>query len=72
MDWIKVTTMPPDKESVMVTVEDSDGDRYVYPEARFNKHFGKWEWPYELGADYWEDIVGEVTHWMPYPEPARD
>lgn len=72
--WIKVTpdTMPPDDDTVMVTVEFPGGDRYMYPEARFDKDRGKWEWPYEAGADYWEDIKEKVTHWMPHPKPAED
>lgn len=74
MIWTKCTpkTMPNDFESVMVTVESSGGERYVEKEARYNPSFGTWEWPYEAGADYWEDIEGRVTHWMRYPEPAKD
>ncbi len=74
MNWIKLTpdTMPPDGDIVMVTVESWNGERDVYPEARFNKKRGKWEWPYEAGADYWDDIDEKVTHWMPLPEPATD
>ena len=30
---------------------------------------GAWEWPYEAGADYWEDVSGNVIAWMPKPEP---
>lgn len=72
--WIKVTpeTMPPDDDTVIVTVEHPSGDRYIYTEARFDKDRGKWEWPYEAGADYWEDIEEKVTHWMPFPKPAED
>jgi len=26
-------------------------------------------WDDEFGDDYWRDLVGYVTHWMPLPEP---
>lgn len=73
MDWIKVTpeTMPLDMEVVFITVEEIDGKRYVMSDCRYNPDYG-WEWAYEAGADYWEDVSGRVTHWMPYPAPAED
>ena len=39
----------------------------IYPEAMYTKEYG-WEWAYESGADYWEEIVEDVTAWMPLPE----
>ena len=73
MDWIKVTpeTMPPDMEPVMVTLMFSDADgKFVWADARYNGV--KWEYLSNSWDNVWSDIDGEVTHWMPYPEPAED
>ena len=82
-DWIPISRqMPPDMDAVTVTLEDSDGNRYIQDMVRFNRKMeeyndkfksehpnGVWEWPYELGADYWEDVRGTVIAWIPDPEP---
>lgn len=84
MKWINVKeSLPKDMEPVLVTAKNSDGTKYV-TEARFNKNCynymeeykkdhpnGVWEWPYESISDDWEEIKEEVTHWMPYPDPAE-
>lgn len=77
MDWIKVTqeTMPPDMESVFASVIDEDGDKVLYPECRWNSWRKIWEYPKEwYGWDevVWLRVIGTVTHWMPYPDPAED
>ena len=41
----------------------------VFPEAKYTKEYG-WEWAYEAGADYWEEIEGVIA-WMPLPEPYK-
>lgn len=74
-DWIKVDAdhMPPDMEPVIVTIE-CDGKRRAYQEHRWNLRYNSWEWLCEASAGYWEfvDEDEEITHWMPYPEPAQD
>ena len=64
--WIPVSERPPEEgESVIASTEYG-----VYPEARYTKEYG-WEWAYEAGADYWEELEG-VTAWMPLPEPYKE
>lgn len=74
MEWISVKDrMPPDMQCVLVTIESENGKRYVQSDIRFNSSRNTWEWAYEAGADYWQDMDYEVvTHWMPLPEPAED
>lgn len=65
--WIPVSEgLPKDYETVIAYV-DREG---VYPETRYSKEFG-WEWAYESGADYWEELE-EVKAWMPLPAPYRE
>lgn len=85
-DWksVKKDGYPPEKEWVIITAIDRDGDRYTqtgcryirdleeenYTDEYISKHpNGVWEWAYEAGADYWEDIENEVIAWMLEPEP---
>ena len=84
-EWIRTNAkLPPDKDCVLATVQFPDGTRCVWSDVRFNKSLneyteayrnehpnGVWEWAYEAGAGYWEEIKEEVTHWMPYPDPAE-
>ncbi len=74
MDWIKATpqTMPPDGQDVIVTINGKVKKHIVFGVYRKN---GKWRADYEFDEDdiyvhYYSD--DEVTHWMPYPEPAED
>lgn len=81
---VKKDGYPPEKMVVIITVEDADGDRYVKTDCRYIKDLasegyredyvlahpnGIWEWAYEAGADYWEDISGNVIAWAYEPEP---
>ena len=72
MDWIKCTDrMPPDMEPVMVTVKGKLGKDIMKDVVWNAQNSG---WAYDDGADcliYLDDSL-EVTHWMPYPEPAED
>ena len=62
--WIPVSErLPEENKTVMASVEGYG----VYPEARYTKEDG-WEWAYESGADYWEEL-DEVKAWMPLPKP---
>lgn len=76
MDWIKVTpeTMPPDMEPVMVTGRVNDGGKQTWVDVRYNPEYKEWEWLADAVGDYWEGLGKdyEVTHWIPYPEPAED
>ena len=65
--WIPVSErLPEDYETVIA----SNGHEYVYPETRYSKEYG-WQWAYESGMDYWEDLKG-VDAWMPLPQPYRE
>ena len=69
--WIDVKDrLPENMGVVLVTIERRNGERYVEADVRYNEKFNSWEWAYEAGADYWEDVTEKVTHWMPYPKPA--
>lgn len=75
MDWIKCTDrMPPDMEPVMVTVRVNDGGKQTWVDVRYNPEYKEWEQLADAVGDYWEGLGKdyEVTHWMPYPEPAED
>lgn len=61
--WIPCSKrLPEDYEIVIASVH---GD--VYPESRYSKEDG-WEYAYESGADYWEEL-DDVVAWMPMPKP---
>lgn len=73
MDWIKATpdTMPPDNQEVIATIKWRD-EKIV--------EFGLYRKDNEWCQDY-DDMDGggttyylddKVTHWMPYPKPAKD
>lgn len=73
MEWIKVSpkTMPPAMEPVIVTVVGENG-----PEILKNAVWDPTEgsWGQDDGADcivYLDDNL-PVTHWMPYPKPAKE
>lgn len=64
--WIPVSErMPEENRTVIASTKHG-----VYPEARYTKEDG-WEWAYESGADYWEEIGCNVLAWMPLPEPYK-
>lgn len=64
-EWIPVSErLPEENETVIASTEYG-----VFPEAKYTKEDG-WEWAYESGADYWEELEG-VTAWMPLPEPYK-
>lgn len=64
--WIPVSERLP-KEYEIVIASTKYG---VYPEAMYSKEYG-WEWAYESGADYWEELE-EVEAWMPLPESYKE
>ncbi len=60
--WTPVSEgLPEEYETVIASTEYG-----VYPEARYSKEDG-WEWAYESGADYWEEL-DDVMAWMPLPK----
>lgn len=62
--WIPVNEgLPEENKTVMVSTKYGG----VYPEARYTEECG-WEWAYESGADYWEEIEDDVEAWMPLPK----
>lgn len=81
MAWIKCTDrMPPDKELVLATVKENGKHKDVWPCVQYNKDSKAWEF-LEGGAFVaFNTIINpdcygnyyEVTHWMPWPEPAED
>lgn len=75
MDWIKVTqAMPPSMEPVIVTVQSKTDRAFkdIMKDVRWDSD--KSEWCFEDGPEQFVPIYEnmEVTHWMPYPEPAED
>ena len=59
--WIPVSEgLPEENKTVMVSTEYG-----VFPEARYTED--GWEWAYESGADYWEEL-NDVEAWMPLPK----
>ncbi len=65
--WIPVTEKPPKEYKTVIASTDNG---VIYPEARYSKKDG-WEWAYESGADYWEEIESDVLAWMPLPIPYK-
>lgn len=62
--WIPVNERLPEENKTVIA-----STKYgVYSEARYSKEDG-WEWAYESGADYWEEIGCNVLAWMPLPQP---
>lgn len=65
--WIPVNERLPEENKTVIA-----STKYgVYPEARYSKEDG-WEWAYESGADYWEEIACEVLAWMLLPQPYSE
>lgn len=63
----------PKGQSVLVAVRYWDGRQFV-GEARFHADVqgGSWWWANENDGDYHASSIntlGEVTHWMPLPDP---
>ena len=79
MDWIKCTDrMPPDMEPVIATVivheiRLSFKRGKSTKQLRYNTIDCEWEYMNEYLGE-WVDVGNdiEVTHWMPWPEPAED
>lgn len=71
--WIKVTpdTMPTPMQRVLVTIEDKYGYRFLGSDFRFVSLMPRWERLISLDGR-WITFNGNITHWMPYPEPAED
>jgi hypothetical protein len=64
--WIPVSEkLPEGGKTVMASTNYG-----IYPEARYSKKYG-WKWPWEVGEDYWTEIVDSVEAWMPLPEPYK-
>lgn len=77
--WRRVTpeTMPPDMVPVFVSITHDYGGgaigKWVDAQVRYNPDNG-WEYlcdAYNLRWTYYSSSK-EITHWMPYPEPAED
>lgn len=62
--WIPINKRFPEEGKTVIASTKYDG---VYPEARYTEENG-WEWAYESGADYWEEIKDDVEAWMPLPK----
>lgn len=65
-EWYTVEEKLPENEEWVIAV---DKDWFYYPQARLSD--GTWEWAYEAGADYWEDIDEPVTYWTHFPDPPK-
>jgi hypothetical protein len=64
--WIPVSErLPEEGKTVMASTNYG-----IYPEARYSEKYG-WKWPWEVGEDYWTEIVDSVEAWMELPEPYK-
>ena len=65
--WISVKDkVPESNEIVLVSAQDKDGDRYHALAVRYP--CGDWD----STDEYFNQWDGEVTHWMPLPEPPKE
>ena len=64
-EWIPVSEKLPEEDKTVIASTDYFA---VFPEARYTKD--GWEWAYESGADYWEELA-HVIAWMPLPAPYK-
>lgn len=77
MEWIKATpdNMPPENQAVLVTIFVGDTEQqnaFVWADVRWSDK-GRWEYLSNSWDGIWSTIDdGAVTHWMPYPEPAKE
>lgn len=79
MEWISVKDrLPEDSGCYLVSIYDDDGGSIVL-EAWFNANvnninlfarFTGWQLLNEF-YDFTEQIRENITHWMPFPEPAE-
>jgi hypothetical protein len=64
MKWIDVNKQMPDAdETVLLYMPEADGDP-VWP--GYFEYYGDWQWLLADGMP-----AGNVTHWMPFPEPPE-
>lgn len=85
--WTPVSEkLPQDERSVLVTVQNVIGQRFVWPDVRYTHDMseyidsirkeyqhGAWEYLADASGDYWNilDIL-TVIAWMEYPEPYKE
>jgi hypothetical protein len=62
MDWISVKDRLPEE----------DDDYLVYGEDHRGFIFTGCDWFVVDCKDWWNNPHGQVTHWMPLPEPPED
>ena len=63
--WIPVSERLPEEYKTVMASTDYFA---VFPEARYTKD--GWEWAYESGSDYWEELANVIA-WMPLPAPYK-
>lgn len=63
--WISVSERLPEEYKTVMASTDYFA---VFPEARYTKD--GWEWAYESGSDYWEELANVIA-WMPLPTPYK-
>ena len=71
--WISVSQkMPKNMEPVMVTVRSKKDPNFkdIMKDMLWNEAESEWCWE-EKDCYIFMDENMEVTHWMPYPEPAE-
>lgn len=67
--WIKLSEEIPDQKSYDVLVFSSQG---LYKSLGMNKKIDVFHWYKTDFGDMDEDYFGEITHWMPLPNPPED
>ena len=65
LGWIPVSEKLPEEDKIVIASTDYFA---VFPESRYTKD--GWEWAYESGSDYWEELA-HVIAWMPLPAPYK-
>lgn len=61
--WNKIADRPPEEELKKYLVAFQSNGKYVIDTAVYNGEFG-------FTLSHW--IPGDITHWMPLPEPPKE
>lgn len=70
MEWIDVgDNLPEDGELCIICTDTYDGYEVADCYACYNYESDKWYWWVDGPAD---DVDGNVSYWMPLPQPPKE